>query len=328
MKLSHFEHLPNFIFDLSGTVLNKNKYTISKCPMSGPKPNELEKINPKTTPVTRSQTKQNTDLAKIVTQNQIGPPKSKRNTQIKFNQGDEISGKSSSPSLSQSRTNTTYSSQTSSLNETLATDKNFSTEISGSESSFDNWSHSSIDPDLSYISGSKNQDNTLVNESTNFDIENAFSSTVIINTEEIETAVKSQHKLLISIHDSDNDASENEDLNNSKLINNAMALPNNQQVSLRDALEVVPMFDGNNIPFSHFFEGCLEAKAMLPVGAAQENLARLLRGKLSGEARKCIYCSSYATIEELIERLKKIYAPAKSVYQLQGELGNLYMWRN
>ena len=56
--------------------------------MSGPKPNELEKINSKITHVTRSQTKQNTYLAKIVIQNQVGPPKSKRNTHIKFNQGD------------------------------------------------------------------------------------------------------------------------------------------------------------------------------------------------------------------------------------------------
>ena len=51
-----------------------------------------------------------------------------------------------------------------------------------------------------------------------------------------------------------------------------MALPNSQQLSLRDALEVVPLFDGNNIPLSHFIEGCYEAKEMLPIPAAQENL--------------------------------------------------------
>ena len=65
---------------------------------------------------------------------------------------------------------------------------------------------------------------------------------------------------------------------------------------------------------------------MLPTPAAQENLARLLRGKLTEEARKCIFGSTYATIEELIEKLKRVYAPAKSVYQLQGELGNTFMW--
>ena len=71
----------------------------------------------------------------------------------------------------------------------------------------------------------------------------------------------------------------------------------------------------------------MEAKAMLPTPAAQENLARLLRGKLSGEARKSIFGSTYATIEELIEKLNRVYAPAKSVYQLQGELGNTFMWK-
>ena len=50
-----------------------------------------------------------------------------------------------------------------------------------------------------------------------------------------------------------------------------MALPNGQQVSLRDALEVVPLFDRSNIPLSHFIEGCYEAKAMLPTPSAQDN---------------------------------------------------------
>ena len=65
---------------------------------------------------------------------------------------------------------------------------------------------------------------------------------------------------------------------------------------------------------------------MRPTAAAQENLARLLRGKLSGDARKCIFGSTYATIEELMEKLKRVYTPAKSVYQLQGELDNTFMW--
>ena len=76
------------------------------------------------------------------------------------------------------------------------------------------------------------------------------------------------------------------------LLNSTIIPKNNQQVSLRDALEVVPLFDGSNIPLSHFIEGCYKAKAMLPTPAAQENLGRLLRSKLSGEARKCIFGST------------------------------------
>ena len=65
---------------------------------------------------------------------------------------------------------------------------------------------------------------------------------------------------------------------------------------------------------------------MLSTPAAQENLARLLRSKLSGEARKCIFELTYNNVEELIEKLNRVYAPAKSVQQLQGELRNTYMW--
>ena len=77
---------------------------------------------------------------------------------------------------------------------------------------------------------------------------------------------------------------------------------------------MMEVLDGSNIPLSHFIEACYEAKAMLPTPAAQENLARLWRSKLSGEARKCIFGSTYNNIEQLIEKLKGVYAPAKSVY--------------
>ena len=37
-------------------------------------------------------------------------------------------------------------------------------------------------------------------------------------------------------------------------------VPNNQQVSLRDALEIVPVFDGWSVLLVHFIDGCEEAK--------------------------------------------------------------------
>ena len=64
---------------------------------------------------------------------------------------------------------------------------------------------------------------------------------------------------------------DNPEENVNPIINNEMALPNSQQVSLRNALEVVPLFDKNNISLSHFIERCYEAQAMLPSSAAQEN---------------------------------------------------------
>ena len=145
--------------------------------------------------------------------------------------------------------------------------------------------------------------------------------------ERLETSLARES---IISNDSDDDKSDTEVINqdNPIIVNNekmAVVIPNSQQVSLRDALEVVPLFEGSNLTLSHFIEGCMEAKAMLLTPAAQENLARLLRGKLFGEARKCTFGSTYA-IEEFIEKLKRVYAPAKSEYQLQGELGNTFMW--
>ena len=63
----------------------------------------------------------------------------------------------------------------------------------------------------------------------------------------------------------------------------------------------------------------MDVKAMLPTPAAHENLARLLRGKLSEEARKCIFGSTYATIEELIEKLKSI-CPCKKRVPVTGRI--------
>ena len=195
--------------------------------------------------------------------------------------------------------------------------------------------HSSFCRDLSIVSGSSNQDQTLMNELSYFDESNLISSTVVTIDnktlqERLETSLAGES--IISKNDSDDDKSDTEVINhdNPVIINNeemSVVIPNGQQVSSCDALEVVPLFYGSNLPLSHFIEGCMEAKAMLLTPAAQENLARLLRGKLSGEARKCIFGSTCARIEQLVEKLKRVYAPAKSVYQLQGKLGNTFMWK-
>ena len=106
-----------------------------------------------------------------------------------------------------------------------------------------------------------------------------------------------------------------------------MNLPTNQQVSLRDALEIVPYFDGSNkVPLTIFIEACKEAKEMVP--NAEANLIKLLRSKLTGEARRCISGNYYNNLDDFISKLKTFFAPSKTVYQLQGDLGRIYMWEN
>ena len=112
--------------------------------------------------------------------------------------------------------------------------------------------------------------------------------------ERLETSLARES---IISNDSDDDKSDTEVINHDNLVivnieEMTVVIPNSQQVSLRDALEVVPLFDGSNLLLSHLIVGCMETKAMLPTPAAEENLARLLRGKLTGEARKCIFGST------------------------------------
>ena len=74
-----------------------------------------------------------------------------------------------------------------------------------------------------------------------------------------------------------------------------MNLPTNKQVSLRDALEIVPFFDGSSkVPSTIFIEACKEAKEMVP--NAEGNLVKLLRRKLTGEVRRRINGNYYFII--------------------------------
>ena len=147
--------------------------------------------------------------------------------------------------------------------------------------------YSSFCTDLYIVTGSSNQDRTLTSELSYFDEFNLLSSTVItIDNKTLKEKLKTSltRDFIISNNDSDDDKGDTEVVNqdNPIIVNNeemAVVIPNSQQVSLRDALEVVPLFDGSNFSLSHFIEGCMEAKVMLRTPAAQENLARLFRGK-------------------------------------------------
>ena len=86
---------------------------------------------------------------------------------------------------------------------------------------------------------------------------------------------------------------------------------------------MVPECNGEDIPLSVFLEGCDEAKEM--VAAENEaNLTELIRSKLTGEAREVIYGQAFANIEQLKDFIKTIYAPAKTIHQLLGEMGSEY----
>ena len=85
-----------------------------------------------------------------------------------------------------------------------------------------------------------------------------------------------------------------------------MTLSINQQVSLRDAFEIVLYFDGSSkVPLPTFIEACKVAKEMVP--NAEEKLVELLRSKRTGEATRCIIRNYYNNLEDFILKLKTIF---------------------
>lgn len=89
--------------------------------------------------------------------------------------------------------------------------------------------------------------------------------------------------------------------------------------SIRDALEAVPNFDGDNIAFSHFVEGCEEALSM--IAPSQEIiLVRAIRNKLKGDAHRSILGRVFSTLQSLVEFLRSKYGSRETVYEAQARL--------
>lgn len=93
----------------------------------------------------------------------------------------------------------------------------------------------------------------------------------------------------------------------------------NQMVHLKDALKIIPDFDGKTISITQFMKDCKEALAM--VDPAQErNLVKMIRGKFLGEARKTIYGQEFNSLAGLFAFLKRMYFSSRTTLELQGDL--------
>lgn len=99
------------------------------------------------------------------------------------------------------------------------------------------------------------------------------------------------------------------------------------RVSLKDALAVVPTYDGATTSLSMFIQGCEEALEMLDPGS-EAHLVKAVRIKIIGEPRRSIMQQTFENMRALHKFLKCIYAPARNIYQLQGELGSIYQRPN
>lgn len=94
------------------------------------------------------------------------------------------------------------------------------------------------------------------------------------------------------------------------------------QLTFKDALESVPIFNGENIPLLKFTRACNRIKDMFPANQ-EPTLARLLRNKLKGRAYTAVEDDNFETVKEFTDVLKGVFGATKSVNQYRGELGSI-----
>lgn len=98
-------------------------------------------------------------------------------------------------------------------------------------------------------------------------------------------------------------------------------------LKLRDVLPNIPSYDGYRISIYQFARACERARNLLP--KSQETaLVQLIINKLEGDAYQVAESGQYHTITELLDKLKTIFAPSKTVAQYRGELANIYKYPN
>ena len=159
--------------------------------------------------ITCSKAKQDNQLAKIVDQNQIDAFKVKRSGKIKENLVDNKQKGISNPFPAEQELDDTLQLDDSSLDKTLINDQSISSENSSKTSGF----HSNFCPNLSIMTGSSNQDQTLTNELSYFNESNLLSSTVItIDNKTLKEKLKTSlaRDSIISNNDCDDEKSDTE----------------------------------------------------------------------------------------------------------------------
>ncbi|KAJ8676905.1 hypothetical protein QAD02_012692 [Eretmocerus hayati] len=95
-----------------------------------------------------------------------------------------------------------------------------------------------------------------------------------------------------------------------------------RNVSIEDAIKLIPKYNGFNIPLINFLEGCREACSVIPA-ANESDLANSIKMRLSGEAFKCAQSKSFNSIDEIAKFFNGIFGSLKTFHQLHGELAVL-----
>lgn len=88
---------------------------------------------------------------------------------------------------------------------------------------------------------------------------------------------------------------------------------------LRDALELVPKYDGHNLPVWQFARACKRAKETVPM-VDEAMFVRMLRNKLTHHAYLAVEDEMHPTVEKFLDSLKRSFGTGKSSNYYRGQL--------
>ncbi|CAK9824011.1 Retrovirus-related Pol polyprotein from transposon 412, partial [Anthophora retusa] len=97
--------------------------------------------------------------------------------------------------------------------------------------------------------------------------------------------------------------------------------------TLKEALALVPIFNGLQPPVLTFTRACTRARDLLPP-SAESTLTRLILTRLSGRAATAVEGERYLSVSDLCNRLKRVFGLQKTVDHYRGDLANIYMRRD
>lgn len=92
---------------------------------------------------------------------------------------------------------------------------------------------------------------------------------------------------------------------------------------LRDALDLVPKYDGHNIPVWQFARACKRAKESIPL-VDEASFVRMLRNKLTHHAYLAVEDEIHPTVNLFLEALKRTFGPGRSANYYRGQLSIAY----
>ncbi|XP_048515544.1 uncharacterized protein LOC125502056 [Athalia rosae] len=94
-------------------------------------------------------------------------------------------------------------------------------------------------------------------------------------------------------------------------------------ISIRDAIQTIPPFDGDTNRLTTFLQACWKAREL--VSPANERiLVRTLKHKLTGRAYQIIARDDFDTVLELSDKLSSLFSSLKTTNHYRGDLANIY----